>query len=339
VRIDGNTPAIGLATLDGTDIYLTPAAPELKALYDAGQVAFVHATGVPTADRSHFTVQEMMERGIGDADPNQNTGWLARHMASLGGTMPILSTVASNATPPSSLLGDNHVIAIPNASTFAVSGGDANATVIRNMNAGASPYNALAKETLNAITSVQVGLRTVDNTSATNAGYPGGALAQSLRSIGQLIKMNVGLTVATVDHGGWDMHNNLTGEFNQRMPEFSRAVNAFWTDMQAYRHRITLVTMTEFGRRLQENTSAGTDHGSASGMMILSGNVNGGRLYGQWPGLAPSQLNAGDLRVTTDYRRVIAEILVKRHGEQNVQSVFPTVPYAPLGIMKETPAS
>jgi uncharacterized protein (DUF1501 family) len=147
------------------------------------------------------------------------------------------------------------------------------------------------------------------------------------------------MNLVTVDFGSWDMHNNLVGEFRTRTTEFSRAISAFWTDMADYQGRITLVTMTEFGRRLQENTSQGTDHGSGSGMLILGCNVNGGKLYGTWPGLAPNQLTTGDLTVTTDYRQVLSEILVKRHGETNIASVFPTVKYQPLGILKANSAS
>jgi uncharacterized protein (DUF1501 family) len=143
----------------------------------------------------------------------------------------------------------------------------------------------------------------------------------------------VGVDIATVDFGSWDMHNNLVGEFATRTTEFSRALAAFWADMEGYRDRITLVTMTEFGRRLQENASRGTDHGSASGMLVLGGKIKGGRLYGTWPGLAPSQLKTGDLAVTTDYRQVLAEILVTRHAEKNLAAVFPTITYKPLGFM------
>ncbi len=145
--------------------------------------------------------------------------------------------------------------------------------------------------------------------------------------------MNIGVDVATVDYGGWDMHNALTGEFNTRTTEFSRAIAAFWKDMAAYRDRITLVTMTEFGRRMQENASQGTDHGSAAGMLLLGGHVNGGKLYGTWPGLAASELTTGALTVTTDYRQVLAEILVKRHGETALKEVFPTITYSPLGVL------
>jgi uncharacterized protein (DUF1501 family) len=104
--------------------------------------------------------------------------------------------------------------------------------------------------------------------------------------------------------------------------------------MAAYRSKITLVTMTEFGRRVQENSNYGTDHGSAGGMLVLGGNVNGGKVYGTWPGLAPSQLFQGDLAVTTDYRQVLAEVLVEQHGEKSLSTVFPTLTYAPLGITR-----
>jgi len=334
VPTTGTNAGIGLATLDGVDLYLSNSAPELKTLYDAGSLAFVHATGLYTSDRSHFLCQDKMEKGTADADPKQNTGWLARHLASLGGGGPTLGTVASGASTPVSLLGDAGAIAISNASAFNVAGGTVNFKALRNINAGNSAYRQVANETLNTVTAVQNGLSAVGTTSTASAGYTNGALSQSLQSVGQLIKMNVGLSLATVDFGSWDMHNNLVSEFRARTTEFSKAISAFWTDMANYQNRITLVTMTEFGRRLQENSSQGTDHGSASGMLVLSGSVNGGKVYGAWPGLAPSQLDTGDLRVTTDYRQVLAEILATRHGEHNLASVFPTVKYAPLGLMR-----
>ncbi len=337
VQTAGNTPGIGLGSMGSTDFYLHSAAPELKALYDARSLAFVHATGLQTVDRSHFTVQDMMERGFADGETAIHSGWLARHMASLGGNLPVLSTIAASASTPTALLTNAATVAIANVQTFAVQGGTNNANLLRAMNQNGtgtqSTYKDLANETLNAVASVQSGLAGLDNSSAATAGYTNGALSQPLRSVAQLIKMNVGLTVATIDYGGWDMHNALPGEFNTRTLEFSRAINAFWNDITAYRSSVTVVTMTEFGRRLQENTSQGTDHGSASGMLVLGGNVNGGRIYGTWPGLAPNQLHTGDLAVTTDYRQVLAEILTKRHGETNLSTVFPTTNYAPLGIV------
>lgn len=328
------TASLGLGTMNGTDIYLSTSAPELKTLYDAGSLAFVHAVGMSTNSRSHFDCQDMMEKAAVDKEPKQNTGWLTRHLTSINTGLPILSTLSASLSAPVSLLGNNQAIAIGNSTTFNVSGGDVNLNLLRSLNSGPSKYEDKARETIAAVTTIQTGLRTI-NTSASNAaGYTGGQLSTSLRSLAQMIKMNVGVTTATVDFGGWDMHNGLVNEFTTRTTEFSRAIAAFWRDMVDYQSKITLVTMTEFGRRLTENASQGTDHGSASGMLVLGGNVNGGKLYGIWPGLAANQLTSGDLTVTTDYRQVLSEILVARHAEPNLANVFPTLKYAPLGIMK-----
>lgn len=333
VRTDGNTPGIGLGSLDGVDLYLSASAPELKGLYDSGKLAFVHATGLYTEDRSHFTCQDNMEKGTADADPQQNSGWLARHTASVG-VAADLAIVSSGSTNAVSLLGQPAAVAISDPQSFNVSGGSANANVIRLLNGSGAEtrYRTAALQTLDTVQDVQTSLAGFQDPSGT-AGYTGGPLSNGLRAVGRLIRMNVGLDVVTVDHGGWDHHNNLVNEFNARTVEFSRAINAFWTDMASYRDRITLVTMTEFGRRFRENANQGTDHGSASGMLVLGGNVNGGRIFGQWPGLASNQLNSGDMAITTDYRQVLAEILVKRHAETKLNTVFPSLTYAPLGLV------
>jgi len=111
--------------------------------------------------------------------------------------------------------------------------------------------------------------------------------------------------------------------FPDHAAEFSKTLFAFWQDIADARDRVTLVTMTEFGRRLEENANGGTDHGSGAFMFVLSGGVRGGRMYGEWPGLKPRQLREGDLMVTTDYRDVVSEILQKRRGESLVDQVFP----------------
>jgi uncharacterized protein (DUF1501 family) len=332
VPTSGGNAGLGIGSMNGTDFYLSASAPELKALYDAGNAAFIHAVGIHTTDRSHFICQDMMEKGNADAGAQQNNGWLTRHVASVGAADTGLPVVSSSATNPASLLGEPNALAVADASNFNISGGNATANIVRAINTGDSQYKKVALEALDTIASVQAGLKTITDNSA-EAGYTGGALSNSLRSLGKLIKMNVGVDVATVDFGSWDMHNGLVNEFATRTTEFSRALAAFWRDMAAYQDRITLVTMTEFGRRFQENASQGTDHGSASGMLVLGGNVKGGKLYGNWPGLAPNQLVTGDLAVTTDYRQVLAEILVKRHAEKKLGSVFPTITYDPLNFM------
>ena len=332
VPTSGTNAGLGLDTFDGVDFYMSPSAPELKSLYDTGDLAVIHATGLPTDDRSHFTCQDNMEKGVADGEALQNTGWLTRHIASTGGAASDLSIISSGSANPISLLGEVDTVAISNPEDFEVSGGTVNADVIRAMNPGGSAYQNVAQSTLDAVDTVQSGLANVSDV-ASNAEYTNGDLSKSLSSLATLIKMDVGVNVATVSFGGWDHHNNLPNEFGQRTTEFSQALNAFWTDMAEYHDRITLVTMTEFGRRLYENANQGTDHGSASAMMVLSGNVKGGNIYGAWPGLAAGQLTNGDLTTTTDYRQVLAEIMIARHGEQNLEAVFPTVQYNPLGFM------
>ncbi len=332
VPTSGPAAGLGLDSLDGVDLFLSPSAPELKALYDTGDLAFIHATGLHTADRSHFTVQDSMEKGVADGEAAQNTGWLARHVQSIGGPASDLSVIASGSSNPVSLLGEPGTLAVADAAKFEISGGTLNSSVIRGMNPGGTPYQDVSINTLAAIDAVQGGLLTVPE-SDPDLGYTNGALSKSLKSLALLIKMNLGVSIATVDFGSWDMHNSLPSEFAQRTTEFSQAIGAFWADMADYHGKITFVTMTEFGRRLQENANQGTDHGSASAMMVLSGNVNGGKIYGTWPGLSPSQLSNGDMVVTTDYRQVLSEIMITRHGEKNLEAVFPTVQYNPIGFM------
>ena len=332
VPTTGVAAGLGLDSLDGVDFFMSPSAPELKALYDSGDLAFIHATGLNTADRSHFTVQDSMEKGVADGEAAQNSGWLARHVQSTGGPASDLSVISSSSSNPVSLLGESGTLAIADAASFEILGGNSNANVIRGMNPGGTPYQDIAINTLSAIDSVQGGLLKVPE-SDPGVQYTNGALSKSLKSLALLIKMNLGVSVASVDFGSWDMHNSLPSEFAQRTTEFSQAISAFWADMADYHGKITLVTMTEFGRRLQENANQGTDHGSASAMMVLSGNVKGGKIYGTWPGLASNQLSNGDLAVTTDYRQVLSEIMIARHGEKNLENVFPTVQYNPIGFM------
>jgi len=329
VPSSGAGAGFGLASLDGVDFYLNPAAPELRDLFNTGKLAVVHAAGIPNSDRSHFESQDTMEIGSAPGEDEAGGGWLTRHLDALGGERPLLGTVASAYSMPISLLGYTSGLAIPEVTTFNVSGGNTTANQLRNITTGTSAYKEVAVNTLDAIATVQAGLQTATND--VDAVYSG-AVGSSLRSLARLIKMNVGVDLATVDHDGWDHHDNLPTEFAARAGELSKSLWAFWHDLQDYQDRLTIVTMTEFGRRLKENESEGTDHGSASFMLAMGAGVKGGKIYGAWPGLKANQLRNGDLAVTTDYRRVLSEILVNRHGQTKIAEVFPTMAYNPLGI-------
>ena len=136
VRTDGNTPGLGVGTMQNTDFFLHPATTDLKALFDQKKLAIVHAAGLRTTERSHFEVQERMELGANINEKQPSDGWLARHLKNLAGTRPALSTIALSSNNPESLLGFSNSLAISNTNNFAVSGGDPNANVIRALNAG-----------------------------------------------------------------------------------------------------------------------------------------------------------------------------------------------------------
>jgi uncharacterized protein (DUF1501 family) len=146
------------------------------------------------------------------------------------------------------------------------------------------------------------------------------------------------MRAACVDFGDWDMHEGLgTAETGQRMHthlgELAAALAAFATDLGADGLKnVTLLTLSEFGRRVAENGSRGVDHGHGNSMFVLGGGVRGGKVYGTWPGLAPAKLVAGDLAATTDYRAVIGEVLQKRCGVGSLSQVFPNVTAGTSGL-------
>ncbi len=159
------------------------------------------------------------------------------------------------------------------------------------------------------------------------AAYPNGPFGNALKQIGQLIKADVGLEIAFTDIGGWDHHvaeGNAGGQLANRLREFSQGIAALTTDLGDRMEDVVLVTMSEFGRTARENGNRGTDHGHANCMFVVGGPVKGGKVYGQWPGLSDGQLNEDrDLALTTDFRDVFGEIVLRHLGCQNLQKVFP----------------
>jgi uncharacterized protein (DUF1501 family) len=162
---------------------------------------------------------------------------------------------------------------------------------------------------------------------APGADYPKGRFGDSLRQLAQLIKANLGVQVAFADIGGWDHHVNegsTEGQIANVLRDFSQSIAAFWTDLGDLGEDTVVVTMSEFGRTARENGNRGTDHGHANVMFVLGGPVRGGRVYGHWPGLDQSQLYEGrDLALTTDFRQVLGEAVVRHLGNKNLGNVFP----------------
>ena len=143
----------------------------------------------------------------------------------------------------------------------------------------------------------------------------------------QLIKAEVGLEIAAVDLGGWDTHvrqGALEGDMPDLLAELSQGLAALYKDLGEAMKKVTIVTMSEFGRRVAENGGGGTDHGHGNVMFVMGGGVNGGKVYGDWPGISKDKLDGpGDLAITTDFRDVLGEIVQKRMLNDKLSEVFP----------------
>jgi uncharacterized protein (DUF1501 family) len=204
------------------------------------------------------------------------------------------------------------------------------------MNAGEAWLDLQARQTFQAVTKLAVA-HPGSRGPANGARYPETGFGAALLQVAQLIKADLGLEVACVDLDGWDTHaaqGRATGPMPDLLAELAKGLTAFHTDLGDRMQRITLVTMTEFGRRVKDNASGGTDHGHGSFMFLLGGGIEGGRVYGDWPGLAPDRLvGPGDLAITTDYRTVLAEVLERRLRNPRLAEVFPGfTPPAYLGV-------
>jgi uncharacterized protein (DUF1501 family) len=302
--------------------------PNMSALLDAWQseqLVIIHACGAPDESRSHFKAMELMERGVED-ERGPASGWIGRHLATLntGNTSP-LRAVGMGTRPQRSLIGSVPVSALRSIADFHLGGDPRALQQMRSALETVYANDILGQDTLSIMDTLQK-LDPV-NYQSPFTNYPDSEFGLALKQTAMLIKANVGLEVSAIDVGGWDTHfaqGSSTGLMPNLMQDLADGLAAFHADMFDYQNQLTTVTMSEFGRRASENGSLGTDHGHGSMMMVLGGNVSGGKVYGQWPGMAEGQLiGPGDLAVTTDYRDVFSEILQKRLNNPATNKIFP----------------
>jgi uncharacterized protein (DUF1501 family) len=312
---------------------LPPALVPLMEPYSAGKLLMVHACGSMDFSRSHFDAQRSMEVGKVQ-DLSLSTGWLGRHLSTVAPQVlgAQLRAVAMARGLPIALWGGPGALPIPDLSGFGLRGRSQTETArraaIQTMYAGTQ--NALAQSAATSLATLDL-LDAIGFESYVPAGgatYGTDSFGLAMKSAAALVKAQVGVEAITVDLGGWDTHavqGNFTGEMAVKMQTLASGLLAFYRDVVAQSGpRAVVLVMSEFGRRLKENASQGTDHGIAGTMMLMGQAVLGGRVHANWPGIDAGDLvNGIDLAVTTDYRDVVGEVLRLRCGNEQLQSVFP----------------
>jgi uncharacterized protein (DUF1501 family) len=314
---------------------LHPALAPLKPIYDSGKLAIIDAAGSPDNTRSHFDAQDYMESGTPGLKAT-NDGWLNRALPpalptrNRKGAAPSIRAVSLGPALPRALRGHNDAVAINNLGDFQVrdpKGSDVFEAMYANTRD--QVLNGTGRETFEAVKLIQ-SIQKQQYTPANGAKYPNGRLGQSMTQIARLIKSNVGLEVAFTDVGGWDTHVNqvaaksTAGQLANLLGEFGQSLAAFYTDLGDRMEDVVVVTMSEFGRTAKENGTRGTDHGHANVMFAMGGPIQGGKVYGDWPGLEQEQLYEGrDLNLTTDFRDVLGEMVQKHLGNSKLSAVFP----------------
>lgn len=325
------------------DFRLHKSAGALAEIYKDGKLAVIHAAGVPSANRSHFVATDIIDHGVGDAAAlsRGTSGWLARHLHAIGAT-GLVDAVSATGGLAGEYQGDASSLALADLDGgFEPPGGPTSTAVLERLYAHApGGVGAIGRATLAATDALASRLprdakgKPAPYANAAAYGKAGG-LGRGLRTIAQLIRMDVGLIAASADCGGWDTHEYQPPRFRNQVDQLSSGLAAFWNDLAEYHDRLLVVTYTEFGRRLRSNKSQGTDHGRGGVMMVMGGRVAGGRFHGGWPGLATDRLDEHvDLAVKTDYRAVLSELLASHGGRPVAPEVFPGhAPGAPLGLI------
>lgn len=320
---------------------LHPALRPLKDLWDAQALAIVHAVGSPDPTHSHFDAMDTMERGT-PGEKRIPTGWIGRHLqtAPWHNDSPFRA-VGLGGVAPAALRGPVPVTTLKSIADFHLAGRTDELAQIQQTLSGlyrlAPEMGDAAADTFAAVeTLARVDVRTYAPEGG--AVYPEGDFGLGLMQIAQLAKAEVGLEVACIDLGGWDTHADQgvdAGRLPLLLAELSQGLAALSADLGERAGRVTVITMSEFGRRVAENGSGGTDHGHGSCMFVLGGGITGGRVYGGWPTLAADALyGPGDLALTTDYRDVLAELVATRLGNPGLSEIFPGYTPTRLGLAR-----
>jgi uncharacterized protein (DUF1501 family) len=308
---------------------LHPRMAALKPLWDNRVLAVVHACGSPDTTRSHFDAQDYMESATPGIKSTRD-GWLNRYLQVARDVHDPLNAVAMTRQMPRSLQGTVAALAMGSVGEFGVRADMATS------NSFEAAYASAQDEVLNGIASKAFkAIRTLTSAgavpyrAANGADYPRSPFGQALQEIARLAKADVGLEIAFAESNQWDHHVNeggATGQIANRLADFAGGLAAMVQDLGDRMADTVILTMSEFGRAVAENGNRGTDHGHGNAMLVIGGGVRGGEVYGTWPGLrVDDRFEGRDLAITTDFRDVFGEVIVRHLGanETTAARVFP----------------
>lgn len=332
------------AALALTDDYgLHPSLTGLKSLYDDGLLAVVQGVGYPNPNRSHFKSMDIWQTA--SPDGRQHTGWLGRYFDNCCGGEPKPERgIALTSETPLAMRGRRFqpvAFQRPESLTWGAErrgrGRDEpamrafealNAPPRRRPPAGELAY--LQRASMDA----RLSARQIQDAARGRGGsYPGSPLAGSLRTVARMISSDMPTRIYYVSQGGYDTHAGQAGRHAQLLTQLGDALKAFVADLKASGQfdRVTIMTFSEFGRRVAENASGGTDHGTAAPMFVIGKRVRPG-LHGTFPSL--ETLDAGDLIFTTDFRSVYASVL--RDGLGTPPGAVVGAEFAPLALFNKS---
>ena len=353
---DPSALPLTLASGTATGFGLHPSAVGLRDLWVLGKLAIVQCCGMPTVvTRSHFDAQAYLDQGT-PGTLNVSTGWMTRAWQTrpVGGAASAMPLLAVASRQPNNMRGSTESLSMPSPGDFAITSGAPQWQAFRSgMPVGTKGVTETIASLWAGQTGVEIsGLRADASmrliaqqgyTTTLPGTWPTTTFARQLWTVAQSVRFNLGLRYAAIDLGGWDTHENqgTTGNslYSNKITELSQALTAFYNELNATGEmgRVTVIVQSEFGRRVRQNGSGGTDHGYGNPLLVIGGPINGRRMYGQWLGLDPQVLSPyfGDIPVTTDFRRVFSELMIRRMGNNRLGDIFPGYTgYSPLGIFQ-----
>lgn len=317
---------------------LHPALNTLKQLYDQKQLAVIHSVGTPVGTRSHFDDQKALEYAAYN-NPSNAEGWQNRYLQALGAT-DVFAGYSTGYNTPISLKGSAATTVFEDMNDVLLNNGSAMVNrsdyvnILKNMYAtGKSLWATTATNSIAAserLREVQAGI---------SGDYPQTSNGRRFSTLAAMLQQGVNIKTANVEfQANFDVHSAAgiaDGQTWNDLKDLDACVAAFKNDLADLWNHVTIVTVTEFGRRVEENASAGFDHGWASAMFVMGGGVKGGQVVATWPGL--SDLRDGDLRVTLDYRHVLAEVMKYRGGmaADRISGVLPGFAAKDIGIVNQ----